>query len=64
MKKLILDCRLRGAPPTEALRRQVESLNKDLTKCKEKNKVEMNEVVKCREELWEAQKNCDKDRRE
>ena len=34
-------------------------------KWEEKNTVETRkEVAKCREELWEAQKNCDKDRRE
>ena len=62
MKKIILDCRLRGAPPTDALQQQAESLYEDLPKCEEKNTVEMRkEVAKCKEELWEAQKNYDKD---
>ena len=62
MKKLVIDCRLRDTLLTEAIRRRVEGLNEDLNKYEGKTTLEMRkEVVKCRKELYEAQKNCDED---
>ena len=63
--KMILDCKRRRAPPTDAVIHRAKEYNVDLEASMERSEKSIRkEVYRCKKELWEAQKTCEDERAE